>query len=217
MTLPQVVVFDLDGTLTDSAPAIGVVLNGLRAERGLMPLAARSYRGWISLGAPALVGAALDLPTPATPDQVSEFRRRYAASRGTPADLYPGVVDMLAELDAAGRPMGVCSNKPHALCEKVLDETGIRRFFRAVAGGDSVPRSKPDPMHLAQTLARMQCEGQPFFYVGDSRIDAEAAAAAGAVFLWAAYGYADAGDLGQRGWPIASPREIAPAILQWAA
>jgi phosphoglycolate phosphatase len=217
MSLPRVVVFDLDGTLTDSAPAIGAVLNGLRAERGLGPLPTQAYRGWISLGAPALVGAALDLPGPASPAQLSEFRQRYATTRGTPADLYPGIEDALAALQQAGLPMGVCSNKPHALCEKVLEETGIRRHFQAVAGGDAVVHSKPHPMHLAHTLALMRCPDQPFFFVGDSLIDAEAAAAANAVFLWASYGYADSDDLVQHGQRLASAQDIAPAILQQAA
>jgi phosphoglycolate phosphatase len=214
---PRVVVFDLDGTLTDSAPAIGAVLNGLRAERGLAPLPMQAYRGWISSGAPALVGAALDLPGPAAPAEVAEFRRRYAATRGTPADLYPGIQNALTRLQQAGLPMGVCSNKPHALCEMVLEDTGIRRYFQAVAGGDAVQRSKPHPMHLAHTLALMRCAEQPFFFVGDSRIDADAAAGANAVFLWASYGYADSDDLARRGQRLASPQDIAPAILQQAA
>jgi phosphoglycolate phosphatase len=214
MSLPKVVVFDLDGTLTDSAPSIGAVLNGLRAERGLSPLPAQAYRGWISLGAPALVGAALNCPGPARPAEVAEFRQRYAATRGTPADLYMGIEDALVLLQQAGLPMGVCSNKPQALCEKVLEETGIRRFFEAVAGGDVVEHSKPHPMHLTHTLTRMGCPGQPFFFVGDSLIDAEAAAAANAEFLWAAYGYGGPGDLGQRGQRLARPSDIAPAVLQ---
>lgn len=216
MSPPQVVVFDLDGTLTDSAPAIGTVLNGLRTERGLAPLPAQAYRGWISLGAPALVGSALDLPGPAAPAEVAEFRRHYAATRGTPDDLYTGVEDALTLLHEAGRPMGVCSNKPQALCEKVLEETGIRRFFRAVAGGDAVERSKPHPMHLAHTLALMGCSGQPFFFVGDSLIDAEAAAAAHAEFLWASYGYGGSDDLRTRGQRLNSPSDIARAVLQQA-
>ena len=213
MNPPKVVVFDLDGTLTDSAPSIGAVLNCLRAERSLAPLPTQAYRGWINLGASALVGAALDRPEPASPAEVAEFRQRYAATRGTPADLYAGIEDALAMLEQAGLPMGVCSNKPHALCEKVLEETRIRRFFQAVAGGDAVQRSKPHPMHLAHTLAMMRCGGQPFFFVGDSLIDAEAAAAANAVFLWASYGYADSDDLPRHGQRLASPVDIVPALL----
>ena len=217
MNRAQIVVFDLDGTLTDSAPTIGAVLDGLRAERDLPALPVQAYRGWISLGASTLVGAALGLSATAGPELLAEFRRRYASTRATPADLYPGVESALQALARAGKPMGVCSNKPHALCEKVLAETGIRRFFTAVSGGDSVEQSKPHPMHLMQTLAAMDCAGRPFFFIGDSLIDAQAAAGAGATFLWASYGYADSDELARRGQRLDSAHDIAPAILAKAA
>jgi phosphoglycolate phosphatase len=217
MSFAPVVVFDLDGTLTDSAPAIGAVLDALRAERGLAPLPTDAYRGWISHGAAALVGAALGQDGPATPAQLTEFRRRYAATRGTPADLYPGVVESLTALRRAGWAMGVCSNKPQALCDKVLAETELQGFFSAVAGGDAVAQGKPHPMHLAHTLALMGRASQGFHFVGDSLIDADAAAAAGAPFLWAAYGYADSDELPRRGRRLASAHDIAPALLQQQA
>ena len=211
LSLPAVL-FDLDGTLTDSAPAIGGVLNSMRHERGLAPLPADRYRAWISLGAAELVGSALDRPGPAPADEVAAFRFRYADTRATAADLYPGVEDMLKQLHTAGHAMAVCSNKPQFLCEKVLLETGIISYFGAVVGGDAVRRSKPDPMHLLHALASICRDGQPFFFVGDSRIDADAAAAAGAMFVWASYGYGESAELAQRGVGVRNAAEIVPAV-----
>ena len=211
--MPPVVVFDLDGTLADSAPSIALALNQLREDRGLMPWPVARFRPWVSRGAPALVGAALDLSTPADADDVAAFREVYAALPASVDDLYPGIADALVLLREAGAVLGVCTNKPQRLSEKVLAESGIAQYFATVVGGDAVTRAKPHPAHLRQTLAAMRCEGLPFVFVGDSSVDADAADAAGARFLWASWGYADADNLAQRGTRLASVDDLAPSIL----
>ena len=208
-----VVVFDLDGTLADSVPTIALALNRLREGRGLAPWPVARFRPWVSRGAPALVGAAFELGAAADDDRVAEFREVYAALPASADDLYPGIADALARLRAAGAVLGVCTNKPQRLSEKLLAESGIARHFAALVGGDAVAQAKPHPAHLRQTLAAMGCQGQPFAFVGDSSIDADAARAAGARFLWASWGYADADDLARRGTPLASAADLAPAIL----
>jgi phosphoglycolate phosphatase len=211
------VVFDLDGTLTDSAPGIGRILNSMRLERRLQPLPERAFRHWVSLGVQHLVANALEIALPAETSAITEFRHHYAVAPSTPQDLYPGVEEALSEIALAGIPMGVCSNKPYMLCEKVLVGTGIRRFFTAVLGGDSVSQSKPHPMHLHSTLAQMGCAGDAFFFVGDSVIDAEAADAAGAIFLWASYGYGDSSELADRGIKLERPTDVVSRILPQCA
>ena len=211
--MPVVVVFDLDGTLADSAPSIALALNRLRGSRGLMAWPVARFRPWVSRGAPALVGAALELGMPADDDDVTAFRAVYAALPASADDLYPGIADALARLREAGAVLGVCTNKPQRLSDKVLSESGIAHHFVAVVGGDAVARAKPDPAHLRQTLAAMRCEGLPFAFVGDSSVDADAAEAAGARFLWASWGYADADNLAQRGTRLASAADLASAIL----
>jgi phosphoglycolate phosphatase len=211
--MPPVVVFDLDGTLADSAPSIALALNRMRQSRGLVPWPVVRFRPWISRGAPALVGAALDHRLPAVADDLAAFRQIYAALPGSADDLYPGIAEALTRLREAGAVLGVCTNKPQRLSEKVLADSGIARHFAAVVGGDAVARAKPDPDHLRQTVAAMRCEGRPFAFVGDSSVDADAADAAGARFFWASWGYADADDLARRGVRLASADHLASAIL----
>jgi phosphoglycolate phosphatase len=211
--MPPVVVFDLDGTLADSAPSIALALNGLRERRGLAPWPVARFRPWVSRGAPALVGAALDLVTAADADDVAAFRAVYAAVPGSADDLYPGIARALVRLREAGAVLGVCTNKPQRLSEKVLADSGIAHHFATVVGGDAVARAKPHPDHLRQTLAAMGCEGRPFAFVGDSSVDAEAADAAGARFFWASWGYADADDLARRGTRLESADDLASSIL----
>jgi phosphoglycolate phosphatase len=207
------VVFDLDGTLADSAPSIALALNRLRENRGLAPWPVARFRPWVSRGASALVGAALDLGTPAGAGDVAAFREIYAALPASADDLYPGIAEALAQLHGAGAVMGVCTNKPQRLSEKVLAESGIAHRFVTVVGGDAVAQAKPHPSHLRQTLAAMRCEGRPFAFVGDSSVDADAAEAAGARFLWASWGYADADNLAERGTRLEGAGDLAPSIL----
>ncbi len=213
--MPPVVLFDLDGTLADSALSIALALNRLREGRGLGPWPVARFRPLISRGAPALVGASLGLGThaDADADDVAAFREIYAAIPGSPDDLYPGIAEALARLREAGALLGVCTNKPQRLSEKLLAESGIAGHFEAVVGGDVAERAKPHPAHLRQTLAAMRCEGQPFAFVGDSSVDADAADAAGARFLWASWGYADADDLARRGTRLASADYLASSLL----
>ena len=211
--MPPVVVFDLDGTLADSAPAIARALNQLREQRGLAPWPAALFRPWISRGAPALVGAALELGAPADAGQLAAFRELYGASTASADDLYDGIPEALVQLREAGAVLGVCTNKPQRLSEKLLAGSGIAHHFVALVGGDVAVRAKPHPDHLRQTLSAMGCEGRPFDFVGDSSVDADAAAAAGARFLWASWGYADADDLDRRGVTLATAGDLGAAIL----
>jgi phosphoglycolate phosphatase len=211
--MAPVVIFDLDGTLADSAPAIARALNRLRERRGLAPWPVARFRPWISRGAPALVGAAVELGAPADADAVAAFREVYAALPGSPDDLYPGIATALARLREAGAVLGVCTNKPQRLSEKVLAESGIAHHFVAVVGGDVAVRAKPHPDHLGQTLAAMNRPGAPFAFVGDSSVDADAADAAGASFFWASWGYVDADDLAERGTRLASADDLPGALL----
>ena len=207
-----VAIFDLDGTLIDSAPAIARALDRLRAARGLPQLDVALVRRWVSLGALALVGRALGLEGDADAGDIAAFRALYAEQPGGPGDLYPGIARALAALDAAGVVLGIATNKPQALSEKVLACTGIAAHFKTVVGGDAAPRPKPDGAHLRQALEAMDCSG-PFDFIGDSSIDAMAARTAGARFLWAAWGYPDADALAPAHRTLHAPAGLVAAIL----
>lgn len=212
MPVRRAAIFDLDGTLVDSAPSIARALAHLRAGHEEPDVA--QVRRWVGMGARTLVGRALGRDGDASDADLASFRAAYAAQPGTRGDLYPGIVEALAELREAGVTLGVCTNKPQALSEKVLWATGIATHFVAVVGGDVVARAKPDGSHVLHTLASMGCSELRFHFIGDTGVDAAAACASGGEFLWASWGYADAPDLHRHGRGLSSPWELAHAILQ---
>lgn len=214
MPVRRAAIFDLDGTLVDSAPAIASALAHLRVGHDQPTPDVAQVRNWVGMGARALVGRALGRDGDASDAEVASFRAAYATRPGTQADLYPGIVGALNALRDAGITLGVCTNKPQALSEQVLAVTGIASYFTAVVGGDAVPRAKPDGSHVLHTLASMDCSGRPFHFVGDTSVDAAAARASGGEFLWASWGYADAAGLDREGRRLASPTDLADAILR---
>lgn len=185
------IVFDLDGTLVDSAPSVACVLNEMRAEHGIAPAPDSRYRGWISLGAPTLVRNALDLQTSDCAVELAEFRRRLARHTVPASSLYAGVPDVLERLARRGMALSICSNKPESLCVKLLEDTGIAGYFRAVIGGDTTSASKPSREPILAALAGMGTGPDDTIFVGDSTVDQNGSAAAGVRFVFFARGYDD--------------------------
>ena len=194
MTLPRLVMFDLDGTLVDSAPQIAGLLNGMRAEAGLGPLPTSDYRAWVSLGAGVLVENALPVTAETKPLQVEEFRRRYRGEP-TPGDaLFPAVAQSLAALGDAGVALAICSNKPEGLCRKVLADCGLTGHFPLIIGGDTLARSKPDPLMLRHVMEATGHAAADALFIGDSVTDQRTAVAAGVRFGLFEPGYDDGVD-----------------------
>jgi phosphoglycolate phosphatase len=188
----RAVIFDLDGTLVDTAVSIASALNLIRSRRGgLQPVPVNAVKQWISLGIHALVPCTLAETRGDPEGDIAEFRAEYANIRTDPERLYNGIRDTLDVLANAGFMLAVCSNKPQRLCAKVLEETGILGYFQVVIGGDAVANPKPHPMHLLQTLSSLGVAASEAVYVGDSSIDFLVARDAGVPFLLANYGYAD--------------------------
>jgi phosphoglycolate phosphatase len=189
----RAVIFDLDGTLVDTASSITRALNRVRSRRGgLQPLSVVAVKQWISLGSDALVRYGLAETRGNPKIDVAEFRTEYANIRTDPESLYDGVRETLDVLANARLMLAVCSNKPQRLCVKVLEDTGVLGYFPVVIGGDAVANPKPHPEHLLAAMRTLGSSCSQTVYVGDSSIDFLSAKAAGVPFLLARYGYADA-------------------------
>lgn len=207
------IIFDLDGTLVDSAALVGAILDGMRAEDNLPPLDPAFYRHWSSRGGSMLVGRALGIePTLAQP-AVDEFRRRYRALPMPGHSLYPGALETLVGLRNCGVKLAICSNKPEHLCQKVLDETGLDIFFDTVVGGDTTAFAKPHPEPLLRAMAAIGAEAANSVMVGDSTVDQKTALAVGMRFVFFAGGYDDGVD---RNRALASVATL-PALLNLVA
>lgn len=185
-------VFDLDGTLIDSAPDLHACLNRLLASERRRSLSLDEVVGMVGDGVPALVRRAYEA-TGGIPDDIEEriehYRRLYGdalADRSTP---YPGVVDTLAQLFDAGHRMAVCTNKPLAPTMEILGAFGMARFFRSVAGGDSLPVRKPDAGHLLGLLEMLGSAPDKAVMIGDSHNDIQVAINAGVRSIAVSYGY----------------------------
>jgi phosphoglycolate phosphatase len=191
----RAVVFDLDGTLIDSAGDLTDAVNRLLAEESRPPLGLAAVKGMIGDGARRLVERALAASGPEAPDAAldgltARFLGHYEGHGAVLTRPYPGVPETLAALKAAGRRLGVCTNKPGGPTREILAELGLAPFFDAVMGGDETPARKPDPIHLLAVAAALGAGAASAVLVGDNENDAAAARAAGMPLILVAYGYA---------------------------
>ncbi len=185
-------IFDLDGTLVDSAPDIHAAANALLRAMGYPPLPYALVKSFIGNGIPKLVErimAASDIAHDAErhADLTAKFSDLYARHPADRSTLFPHVRAVLIHLSAADIALGVCTNKSHGLAVQILQELGIASFFGSVIGGDSLPQRKPDPAPLRE-CAR-QLGATRLIYVGDSEVDAATAQAAGVPFALYTQGY----------------------------
>lgn len=187
-------IFDLDGTLVDSAPDLHAAACRLLEERGAKPLTLAQVQGFVGAGVPKLVERCLDAAgIPATGQvlagAVERFKDIYAAAPAELTRTYDGVDAALGALSARGLLLGVCTNKPEGLTRQVLDGLGLARHIRVAVGGDTLAVMKPDPGMLVHTARTLGVGLDEVLFVGDSEIDAETAAAAGVKFALYSGGY----------------------------
>jgi phosphoglycolate phosphatase len=185
------VIFDLDGTLIDSAPDIHATANRVLADEGLAAQSLAEVRSFVGRGVPHLVARLLEAagepPDPARQARmVAAFLGHYETAVGL-TQAFPGAPEALDRLAAAGHRLAICTNKPEAPTRAVLRHLGLDHHFPVVVGGDRLAQRKPDPAPLL--LARRENGGGPALFVGDSEVDAETAAAAGLPFLLYTEGY----------------------------
>ncbi|MBR9844499.1 MAG: phosphoglycolate phosphatase [Rhodobacteraceae bacterium] len=187
------IIFDLDGTLIDSAPDIHASVNKMLAAEGRAALDLATVTSFIGNGLPKLVERVMKR----VGMDMGEFDRIaadvLAIYNASAADLtrpYPHMVEVLERLKGAGYRLGVCTNKPHEPAVIILDDLDLAGFFEVVIGGDSTAAKKPDPLPLK---AAMEALGGAVLYVGDSEIDAETAERAGVPFALFTEGYRKVG------------------------
>ena len=186
------VVFDLDGTLIDSAPDLAVAINAMLAGYGREPLAVAEVRRMVGDGVALLVARALAARDcrPAEPAEAERsFTRHYESAATTLTTVYPGTAQALQALSAAGIPLAVCTNKPARLASGILAGFGLAKYFARVLGGDSLPFRKPDPRVLLALLEAFAAGREDSLLVGDSEVDAATASAAGVPFVLMKHGY----------------------------
>lgn len=189
------VLFDVDGTLVDTAPDMVAVLQSMQAELGLAPVAYDLGRSHVSNGAVGL----LRLGFPDADDERIEALRleyleRYARSVCEASRLFAGLDDLLDELDSGDIAWGVVTNKPHALTMPLLAGLGIAERAACVVSGDTLETRKPDPAPLIHACRVAGMTAPRTIYVGDASRDIEAGRAAGLVTIAAAYGYVTGDD-----------------------
>lgn len=192
---PAGALFDLDGTLLDSAPDMLATVNRMLAIRDRPPLALADIRPVVSRGARAMASVAFpELDAEGVPALVPEFLSVYAEELGRHSVLFDGVEAMLAALEAAGTPWGIVTNKPEYLAVEILPQLGWQDRCAVLIGGDTLAERKPHPMPLLHAADAIGIAPEACVYVGDDARDIAAARAAGMSSVVALWGYRLDGD-----------------------
>ena len=185
------VLFDLDGTLADTAPDLAAAVNALLRDEGRPALPYEQIRPWVSWGAPRLVRLAFgdDLPEGTFQSLRSRFLAFYEAGLCRHSRVFPEVEPVLHALERAGHRWGIVTNKPGWLTEPLVAALGLTGRAATVISGDTLPYAKPHPMPLLHAAREMGIEPGRCVYVGDAGRDIEAGRAAGMLTVAASWGY----------------------------
>ncbi len=190
------VVFDLDGTLVDTAPDLVATLNVIFAREGMPPVAYEAARNMVGGGARLMIERGLaaerrDLAAPQVNRLVADFIEYYAAHIADHSRPFPGLDDALDALAGRGCRFAVCTNKLEWLSVRLLDALGLTRRFEAICGSDTFGLQKPNPEPLLRTIARVRGLSAGTVMVGDSANDIDTARAAGIPVVGVDFGYSE--------------------------
>lgn len=199
----RAVLLDLDGTLLDTAPDLAAAVNAMLAGQGLDPLPERTVRDLIGRGIPhlvekSLVAAGRPLTCELEP-ALNSFGGHYARLNGRASRPYPGVLEALERLRAAGLKLACVTNKAAAFTAPLLEKTGLAPLLDAVVSADQVGRRKPHPAPFLHACKLLGVTPDRAVVIGDSANDAEGARAAGCQVLLVSYGYSEGRDVRELG------------------
>lgn len=212
----KAVLFDLDGTLIDSAPDLGAAADKMRTDRGLPSLPLDKYRPMAGAGARGMLGIAFGI-TPEHPDFPSlreEFFRNYESCMTQRTYVFEGVAQLIASLVEREVAWGVVTNKSMRFTGPLTKGMTLFSTARAVVGGDSTPHAKPHPAPLLEAARQVGVKPIECVYVGDDLRDMQAGKAAGMATVAATYGYLGATDVKEWGADvqIATPLALLPLL-----
>jgi 2-phosphoglycolate phosphatase len=212
----DLLLFDLDGTLVDSAPDLAGAANDLRAHHGLPPLPYTALRPLVGSGARGMVGAAFGTaPGDARFERLrDDFLARYADRLLQHTAVFDAMAPVLDALDAAGLPWGIVTNKAMRYAEPIVHALGLAQRTTVLIAGDTTPRTKPHPEPLLEAARRLGTAPGRCAYVGDDHRDMVAGRAAGMATLAAAWGYLGQGEPIDA-WGADHILDAPPALLNW--
>ena len=196
MAPTHAVLFDLDGTLIDSAPDLAGTGNDMRLARGLAPLPYEHFRPMVGAGARGMVGIALQVgPSDAGFTELrDEFLARYEQRMTQQTQVFEAMRPVLAALQALGLPWGIVTNKAQRFTNPLVRALGLQAQAAVVISGDTTPHAKPHPAPLLEAARQMALLPEHCIYVGDDLRDVQAGRAAGMGTVAAAWGYLGAGE-----------------------
>jgi phosphoglycolate phosphatase len=177
----RVVLFDFDGTLGDSYPAIAASVNHVRARQGLPPLPEPEVRRHVGRGPAYLLEHTV--PAGSIETNVAAYRAHHPSVLRGGTRLLPGAAESLRALHERGLRLGICSNKPVAFTRELIEYLGIAAYLDVVLGPEDVPQPKPAPDMLRAAMARLNVAVEETLYIGDMVVDIQTARAAG-VSVW---------------------------------
>ncbi|NNF67193.1 MAG: phosphoglycolate phosphatase [Gammaproteobacteria bacterium] len=188
------VLFDLDGTLLDTAPDMVAATNRLLVEENRSPMPFAALRPVVSHGSTGLVRAAFgdELGPERMQRLITRFLELYAQALAVNTVLFDGVAELLEQIEDRGLPWGIVTNKPQRLTERVLDELNLFANAGCVICGDSLEQRKPHPAPLQHAARLLKSRPETCIYVGDAERDIQAGRAAGMMTVVASYGYIQA-------------------------
>ncbi|MGF1548393.1 MAG: HAD family hydrolase [Thiotrichales bacterium] len=210
------VLFDLDGTLADTAPDMVGALNAVRAQEDLAPLPVADLRDYVSHGSGYLVRMAfgVDQPESGYRRRLKAFLAHYREHLSDATTLFPGMSALLDGIERAGCAWGVVTNKPAWLTDPLMAALALDQRAHSIVSGDTTAERKPHPLPMLFAATQARTAPSACLYVGDAERDIQAGAAAGMTTLIAGYGYIDAAQQPER-WGADGQIEHPAQVWPW--